>query len=53
MFKITYENGEEIIECGNENCKSKNCIVRYDDLNEDGVDVEFYVCLDCGEAQEL
>ena len=57
MFKVTYINRdgiqEEIIECGNQNCKSKNCIIRYDDLNNDGNDVEFYLCLNCGETQEI
>lgn len=57
MFKITYEiinnHRKEIIECSNQNCKSKNCIIRYDDLNEDGNDVEFYLCLDCGETEIL
>lgn len=57
MFTCTYEliNGiqEKIIECGNQRCKSRNCIVKYDDLNNDGNDIEFYLCLDCGETEEI
>lgn len=51
MFEIKYENGKEIIICGNKNCKSINCIVRYDDYDEwdnDDSLQEFYLCLDCG-----
>jgi len=51
-----FDNDETII-CGNENCKSENCIVRYDyydeEDREDDFLREFYVCLDCGESELL
>jgi len=56
MFEIFYDNNNrEIIKCGNNNCKSNNCIVRYDYFDEEDRELdllrEFYVCLDCGESE--
>jgi len=56
MFKISYDiNNHKTIKCGNNNCKSINCIVRYDYFDEEDKELdllrEFYVCLDCGKSE--
>ena len=48
-------DNDEIIICGNKNCKSKNCIIRYDYYEDEDIEDdylrEFYLCLDCGETE--